>query len=764
MNKRVAPPAGIFETALDLLPVGIAIFDAEQRVVLANPAYCASLDLSPDGVRVGQRLSDIVLPSALRGAFGSGDPLTLAAEALAADRSCPGHLRRRHFGGRSFDVLSPPLPGGGQVFCAVEVTSLLAAQAEAESAVTQVSTALAGLRVGLAVFGADRTLLLHNPRFSELMGLPATRVRRGIAFTDLVALMAARDEYAGYDGEAFLNRQRTLDRSRPSQSRRFRANGQVVEIASNPLPDGGWTITAIDVSPLVNAEDEARRRASMLATLLDCIPQGVCVYGPDRCVSMFNRAYTEVMAGAPLAVGDRLDQVIRRRAEAGEYGPGDPNEVFAQQLSYDISRPQIRRRRRPDSTVMDVRTAPLPDGGHVSVVSDITPLVQAEEELARRAADMEAMLSNIRHGISLWGANHRLIAANPMASELLGHPPDLLVPGRPMAEVVDAMLARGEFGTGRDAEERARSLRERDWSVAYAREFTLSAQRIVEARSEPTPEGGFVTTFTDITERRRAEQELRRAKEAAEAASRAKSRFLAVMSHELRTPLNAVIGFSESLEREAGSIDQKRIAEFATAINDAGRHLLEMIDVILDVARLEAGRLDLADDIVEPRRLIETALRGARLASAAAGVQIRASLPEDLPPIRADERRLMLVLGQLLSNALKFTGRGGTVTIGARRNSTELVFSVADTGIGIPEADLPLLFQPFNQLDDGLTRRFHGAGLGLHLARAVVEGHGGWLQLASREGAGTTVEIHVPVERVLGNEPSQTPSQQQERA
>jgi PAS domain-containing protein len=383
-----SPSPDVFEAALDLLPVGVAIFDSAQRAVLVNAAYCASLDLPPGSMPRGHKLGDLMLPSALRGVFGPGDPEALVAAALAVDRSRPGRIRRRHFGGRSFDLLSHPLPDGGHVVCAVEVTGLLKGQAEAEQMVARLGAALAGLRIGLASFDPGGTLMLHNPRFSELFGLPADRVHRGLRFADLLALTQGREEYASHDGEAFIAAQRDLDRAHPTRTRRLRANGQVVEIASDPLPDGGWTITAIDISPLATAEDEAQRRARMLDSLVTSLPQGVCVYGADRRVRMFNRAYLEVMAGAPLSIGDTLEEVIRRRAAVREYGPGEPDDVFAQQMAFDISRPQTRRRRRPNGTVIDIRTAPMPDGGHVSVVSDMTALTQAEDEVARRAAEM----------------------------------------------------------------------------------------------------------------------------------------------------------------------------------------------------------------------------------------------------------------------------------------------------------------------------------------------------------------------------------------
>src|SRR5487761_2321293 len=345
---------------------------------------------------------------------------------------------------------------------------------------------------------------------------------------------------------------------------------------------------------------------------------------------MFNRTYTQVMAGAPLAVGERLDDVIRRRAEAGEFGAGAPADIVRQQLAFDVSRPQSRRRRRPNGTVIDSRIVPLPNGGHVSVVNDVTALNEAESEVTRRTEEKAAMLASIRHGILLWGPDQRLIASNAIAAELLNHPTGLLTPGRPQADLLDSMQQRDELGPGEAGREAIRTLRDRDRSVPYVRQAVTRAGRVLEVRSDPTPAGGWVTTFSDVTEAKRAEQEARRAKEAAEAASQAKSRFLATMSHELRTPLHAVIGFSDAILREADNPGPARIAELVRQINESGRNLLGLINIILDVASIESGRFELALEPVEIPRA--------------------ADLADALPTLRGDERRLMQVLNHLLSN------------------------------------------------------------------------------------------------------------------
>ena len=760
-DDDVAAGASWAEAVLNALPVGVAIYDADQVAILANPAYCASVGVPPGGVPPGMKLEDCVRQAAYRGVFGPGDPEAQVAAVLSADRSRPGRLRRRYHDGRSYDLVSQPLPHGGHVVCAIETTPLIAARDEAEGALVRMTTGLATLRVGLAAFSPASGLALFNPRFAELLGLPPDQLRRGLGFVELLGLLGARDEFRGAEGEAFLAAQAAVDRSQPSAVRRIRANGQVIDLVSDPLPDGGWTMTVTDVSVLVHAEGDAQRRATLLAAILDRIPHGVCVYGADRRVSMFNRAYNEVMAGAKLRVGDDLETVIRRRAEAGEYGPGQAEEVFRQQMAFDIGRPQMRRRQRPNGMTIDIRTAPLPDGGHISVVTDITALVQAEQEISRRAAEMSVMLSSIRHGIILWSADRRLIATNQVAAELLGHPPGALVPGKSQAELIDEMLARGAFGTGASAKTTASELKVRDWTTPYVRRFITRAGRVLEGHSQPTPDGGFVSTFTDITDARNAETELRRAKQAAESANQAKSRFLATMSHELRTPLNAVIGFSEALLHEAARPSPQKVAEFARQINESGRHLLDLINIILDVARIEAGRFDMASDRVEVERLVLDCLRQVNAAAQAAEISLATDLHPGLPMLRADERRLAQVLNHLLSNALKFTGAGGVVTVGAEIDRLgDLVISVTDSGIGIAESDIERAFEPFTQLDSTLARRFEGAGLGLYMSRALAEGHGGRLRLHSRPGVGTTAELRLPGSRLIW--PGEGPSAGQE--
>ena len=250
-------------------------------------------------------------------------------------------------------------------------------------------------------------------------------------------------------------------------------------------------------------------------------------------------------------------------------------------------------------------------------------------------------------------------------------------------------------------------------------------------------------------ERKRAHMQLLEAKERAELANRAKSEFLANMSHELRTPLNAIIGFAEVMESEImGPIGRDCYKDYAHDIRTSGTHLLEIISDILDLSKIEAGKVEMQEAVVDLPRVITTCLKLIDERAKLASVYLWNHLPFELPPVRVDERKLKQILINLLSNAVKFTPAGGHVTIAARSDHTGIVITVSDTGIGIAPNDIARALTPFTQIDNALSRRFEGTGLGLPLAESLTRLHGGTLALASEVGKGTTVTITLPADRI----------------
>jgi len=259
----------------------------------------------------------------------------------------------------------------------------------------------------------------------------------------------------------------------------------------------------------------------------------------------------------------------------------------------------------------------------------------------------------------------------------------------------------------------------------------------------------------DDLERRVAERtaEYARARDEAEAANKAKSGFLANMSHELRTPLNAIIGFAEIMENEAlGRLGSRRYLEYAKDIRASGQHLLGLINDLLDLSKAEAGKLELNETGFDLRDVIEQGLAMVQPRAAKAQISLSRVLVDDPPQVWADERKIKQVLLNLLSNAVKFTPAGGEVTVELLWDGTRLGFAVIDTGIGISEDDINQVMQPFNQVDSSFNRKFEGTGLGLPLAKSMVELHGGELIVDSRSGAGTRMTVRLPQERALQSE------------
>lgn len=261
---------------------------------------------------------------------------------------------------------------------------------------------------------------------------------------------------------------------------------------------------------------------------------------------------------------------------------------------------------------------------------------------------------------------------------------------------------------------------------------------------------GYRGTVRDISRQVVGERTLRAAKSAAEAANLAKSQFLANMSHELRTPLNAILGFSEMLQHGLVGPLLPQQQEYCGLIHQSGRHLLNVINEILDLARVDAGKLELHEEKgVDPQRIIDSCVRLVNARAASDMPNLLVDLPDELPELVVDPTRLTQILLNLLSNAAKFTGRDGTITVSLRRRDDDGVeFEVRDTGPGMTAAEVEIALEPFGQIDSTHARRHEGTGLGLPLARRLAELHGGSLTVHSKKGRGTAVVVVLPASRV----------------
>ena len=451
---------------------------------------------------------------------------------------------------------------------------------------------------------------------------------------------------------------------------------------------------------------------------------------------------------------EHRERVRQALAEAARHGAFD--------VSFRATRPE------GGSTWIDARgqaSEPSVDGAFthlVGVALDVTEERVAQVRAQAAESRLHGAIESVPEAFVLWDRQGRLILCNQNFRTFFNLEPKLLKPGASRLSVERMM--------------RSAIRQERDAAGDGAREAELNDGRWLTIAERKTADGGRVVTCVDVTtlkqqeeSRRLNEERLERAREEAaelaqkyaaekvraEAASRAKSEFLANMSHELRTPLNAINGFSEVMAGELyGPLGDARYKGYAHDILNSGQHLLALINDVLDMSKIEAGKMNLRFEPLRLEELAEDAVRLIRNRAETAGLVVAVDLPA-LPDVEGDYRALKQVLLNLLSNAVKFTPRGGRIEIRAdlRRDmiGDRVRMSVCDTGIGIAPQDLARLAKPFEQIESQQSKTQQGTGLGLALSKALVEMHEGVLEIESEPGHGTMVSFILPVRQDLSD-------------
>jgi PAS domain S-box-containing protein len=506
------------------------------------------------------------------------------------------------------------------------------------------------------------------------------------------------------------------------------------------------------VAALRRSEASSAQAARRFVDAIESLSAGFAIFDAEDRFVMGNRVFMRLAHGPG---GDKLGQTFAELVEDFARRFLHPDAIGTDREAW--LRARMEQHRRPSgpvelrlhdgrwSRIDEMRTS---DGGTVLVHTDITELKQAE--LALRVS--EERFRDFAETASDWywetDSQHRFSYISDRV-RAFGLDPDKLLGMRLIDSTVDQLDDQGQW-----REHVARIDRHEPFANFIYR-YTVDGEvryRCPSGKPLFDDKGNFLGyrgTTRDVTEMIRSQERLRNALTTAEMASRAKSAFLASMSHELRTPLNAIIGFSDIIRTGIPGSDAEKIRDYASDIYNSGQHLLKLISDILEVSRIEAGKLELRKEELAIADVVAGCVRLVSHRATEAGVQLMAASGGDSPRLFADETRVKQILLNLLSNALKFTAPGGRVTIGATITPDGAVaITVADTGIGMTPDDIAIAMQPFGQVDSSLARRFEGTGLGLPLTKALVELHGGRLAIESVPGVGTSATVIFPNERV----------------
>ncbi|MBL8672566.1 MAG: PAS-domain containing protein [Alphaproteobacteria bacterium] len=722
------------------------LYDQEDRLVMTNMTLAGRTQADGAGLMdAGRRFEEIFRERVEAGIYRIPDGETkeaYVARRLAAHTDPKGvDIEAEQTDGRIFSIRERSTREGGRVILRSDITDRRRSERRLQDAIDAIGDLL-------YIWDADDRLVTMTARHPLASAIQALGVSPGITFEDAFRRFIAGGYVKLPEGirtEDFVAERLRAHRSaEPVEFEHIDRDGRNLVIRERRTSEGGKAVIVTDVTRLKQAEQRLSDAINAMADrfyLWDAQDRLVLTNtGPgsqrgDSCTALLTpgmsfEEWQHALARAGLVtVPPRatVESEIARRMEQRKVGIGDDRETENAE-----GRKFIVRERRTT------------EGGIVAVASDVTALRRAE---TRFREAIEALADRFY----VWGADDRLIVSNAAGPAWGGDSGATLVrAGMTFEECVRALAAAGRFKTqpGETIDDviqrRLEHHRRRDGSDL---EIENADGVIFTVRERQTAEGGTVVVATDVTQSKRVARELLQARDTAEAANRAKTEFLSRMSHELRTPMNAILGFSQLLLMQTKGALSEGQAEYVRHVNRSGEHLLKLIDEVLDLARIEGGTLGLRRESVSAAAVLDELKATMAPIAGKAGIALEvAADATGLPPVLGDRTRIMQVLLNLASNAIKYNRPAGRVTVACYRPSPDFVrFSVSDTGLGIPRERQAELFQPFNRLGKE-GGPIEGTGIGLAICRQLVALMGGSLGFSSERDQGSRFWFDLPAD------------------
>ena len=646
-----------------------------------------------------------------------------------------------------------------------------AAEQRAEEERQRLVDAIEAIQDGFVMFDGDERLVRCNSAWLRIAGVasPTDALGMSLEETTRSAVTTGILDLGGMDAETYiaealkivrLGRDVTIVAAKGDRWLRIEAlrtsNGGIVGILSDITEiKRSEAQMAAAATRAEAAEHQAAQAEARLVEAIERLPAGFLLFDPDEKLVLANSQYRDMFALS----GDLLDRpgasfedLLRRNLPAMLPGAGPEQVEHFVNLRLAEFRAATGTIERPlaDGRWLRTQDRKTPSGDTVSLRIEVTEIKTAEAAALDARQHLQDAIESLSEGFALYDVDGRLALSNSRLCELHAaiDPAFSLALGSFYQAALRSLLAGSRIDDV-EAFIRRRDAELQEGSSVW--EAQLANGGWIHGTERRMRDGGVVAMRRDITLLKHREDQLRAAMIDAMSANKAKSEFLANMSHELRTPLNAIIGFSEMIEAEIfGPLGNARYGEYVGDIRASGQHLLNIINTVLDLARVEAGKIVLSEGMVDIDATIDDCASLMRERIMRAMLRLKLEIEPDLPVLRADPVRLKQVVLNLLSNAVKFTRAHGQITVRARHTpSGGVAIEVSDTGIGMDPATIPKVFEPFGLGHAAHSRAYAGTGLGLPLSKALVEEHGGQLVLTSALGVGTTATVTLPAHRVI---------------
>ena len=759
--------------AIETISEGFVLFDAEERLVLCNETYRRYY-----ADAAGDEVAKLVVPGSsyreiLRAAFEHG---MFPGVTLDLDRYLERRREQRALPGTpdEFKLCSGVwLQGderrthdGGVVSVYTDIT-------EAKQREEELNAVLDTIEYGICFMGPDLRARVANRAFRDMWSFPDDFFDGRPTLAEMIGYNRHTGIYGVPDDQWDDYVRGRVEAVRAGAIPSFewtRADGKVLQYQCIALPNGGRMLTYFDITEMKQREEE-------LSAVLDTIEYGICFMGPDLRARVANRAFRDMWSFPDDFFDGRptLAEMIGYNRHTGIYGvPDDQWDDYVRGRVEAVRAGAIPSFEwtRADGKVLQYQCIALPNGGRMLTYFDITEMKQREQQLSELVDEIgttrdEALNARIQlieaieaitEGFVVFDEEDRLVLCNSnyrqYYADAVGEEVAKLVePGARRETILEAAFERGMFPDNKGTTEEFLSW----WrdNLLNTVEFRFSSDVWVKIDERLSPDASVVGVYTDITEVKRREAELAElvdrltvARDQAMEATRAKSQFLANMSHELRTPLNAVIGITEMLEEDVRDDGLDDYIEPLNRISGAGKHLLHLINEVLDLSKVEAGRIELHLEDIDVAGLIDTLATTAQPLADKNGNRLTIHCADDFGAMHADLTRVRQVVLNLLSNACKFT-EGGEVSLTVDRQTAGgrnwIRFAVTDTGIGMTPEQQDKLFQEFSQADSSTTRKYGGTGLGLAISQRLCRMMGGDIDVTSEPGVGSTFVARLPV-------------------
>jgi len=730
------------------LPLSGFLWNADGELLFARLPINYGGAVAPDAsAHNGDGLGDLApllatqdfqdLQAALERMRGDGGPF----EMMLRGSSDGGHYRARGAPVAADD-------GGGHalwledVSSTVQGTETLSRQLTAtETQLRQLDRLLNHLPLPLYERDADLNIVWCNHAYAAVVGVS----REAIIGGETAEIETAMTRSAGKKLAAKAIETKRLQR----ETRHFVFEGQrrALEVHEVPsLPKRHLVGFVRDVTDLEERESEMRRHIDAHSEVLNNLSTAISIFGADKRLSFYNQAFADLWQfdeewlSAQPSHNEILDR-LRDRRMLPEVTDFPAYKADAMRHYTNLLQTEEEVMYLPDGRVLRQVISPHPFGGLLYFDEDITDALVLERSVNTLTAVQRETINNLYEGVAVYGGDGRLKLFNPAFARIWHLDPELLNEEPHIAAIVD--MTRSLFPSGNDWD----PLRDKLISQATSRDdisgrMERPDNNVIDYAGVALPDGNMLFTYVDVTDSVNVERALRDRNQALEAADQLKSEFLASVSYELRTPLNVIIGFAEVLVNQYfGELNERQL-DYGHDILTSSQQLLALINDILDLASIEAGRLELELYSFGVRELLETVVSLGREGAQSRRMRLEIDCPDDVGAIEADEKRIKQAMYNLVSNSLKFTAAGGTVTIGARAHGDDVELFVEDNGAGISEEDQEIIFDAFRRGRSGSLE--HSAGLGLSLVKRFVELHHGRVELESNLGEGTRVAIILP--------------------